>query len=158
MSRFTRFTLVKRKSKAIGLKISTKAVNEMAREDITTTYKYSEGSKLERLSFERAYAHGARPKYQNGQILDFDSKDEKNNKYQLEISFEANQTESKFIGQDFDFDIFLKNYTSKNIEDADLEVIIYTITDNMQNQHLIKKNRIFLGLDRCSSDLFLGSQ
>ena len=67
MSRFTRFTLVKRKSKAIGLKISTKTVNEMAREDITATYKYPGGSKLERLSFERAYAHGARPKYQNGQ-------------------------------------------------------------------------------------------
>ncbi|KAM4793127.1 protein-glutamine gamma-glutamyltransferase 4 [Cyanocitta cristata] len=43
-------------TQAIGKKISTKAVGQNRREDITREYKYPEGSKEERMSMQRAYS------------------------------------------------------------------------------------------------------
>uniref|UniRef100_UPI00398E4758 protein-glutamine gamma-glutamyltransferase K-like n=1 Tax=Pristiophorus japonicus TaxID=55135 RepID=UPI00398E4758 len=47
--------------KAVGHQISTKAVGSDEREDITDSYKYSEGTDEERIAVEMACRHGSRP-------------------------------------------------------------------------------------------------
>ncbi|XP_078065035.1 protein-glutamine gamma-glutamyltransferase K-like, partial [Mustelus asterias] len=47
--------------KAVGHKISTKAVGSDGREDITESYKFSEGTDEERIAVETACRHGSRP-------------------------------------------------------------------------------------------------
>ncbi|XP_053914952.1 protein-glutamine gamma-glutamyltransferase 4 [Cuculus canorus] len=49
-----KYTKVSTDTRSIGVNISTKAVGENKREDITAEYKFPEGSKQERLSMEKA--------------------------------------------------------------------------------------------------------
>ncbi|XP_069716088.1 protein-glutamine gamma-glutamyltransferase 4 [Phaenicophaeus curvirostris] len=51
-----KYTKVGTDTKSIGVNISTKAVGQNKREDITAEYKFPEGSKQERLSMEKATA------------------------------------------------------------------------------------------------------
>ncbi|NXP25048.1 TGM4 glutamyltransferase, partial [Scytalopus superciliaris] len=51
-----KFTRVSTETQDIGRNISTKAVGQNRREDITLEYKYREGSKEERKAMERAYS------------------------------------------------------------------------------------------------------
>ena len=74
-SRTGEVELVKRDTKSIGHKISTKAVGTWLRHDVTHNYKNEEGSEAERQSHERAYAHGARSVYHQNHIWERDSKD-----------------------------------------------------------------------------------
>lgn len=66
------FDLISRRKNSTGHSISTKAVNRLAREDITGQYKFNEGSEEERDAVELAYAHGSCPAYQSGQIIELD--------------------------------------------------------------------------------------
>nr|CAB3266930.1 transglutaminase [Phallusia mammillata] len=55
--------LLRRNTRDVGRKLSTKAVGSNEREDLTDRYKYEEGSSDERKAFERAYAHGRKADY-----------------------------------------------------------------------------------------------
>jgi len=129
------FDLIKRNKNAIGKNISTKAVGAFEREDVTKYYKYAEGSKEERESFDRAYAHGSKPRYQAGQIIAKDGE-----KFDVEIKFPPTNS-NKAVGEDFQFEVLVKNYTNLDVADANVTVLVHTATDNAAKKHLVKKQK-----------------
>lgn len=135
MNKAGKFELIKRNKNAIGKNISTKAIGQMDREDITKFYKFPEGSEEERQSFDRAYAHGSRPRYQSGQIIPKDGE-----KFDVEVKFPSDAA-SKIVGDDFNFEVLVKNYTNLDVKSAVVTVLVHTATDNSVKKYLVKKQR-----------------
>lgn len=104
----------------------------MIREDVTRQYKFPEGSQEERNSFQLAYAHGSRPRYQHGQIIEKDGE-----KFDVEINL--SKVNDKVVGNDLEFEVFVKNYTKFTAKDIDVLVIVHSCTYNSSKFKLVKK-------------------
>merc|ERR1711981_566535 len=126
------FALVKRKKNEIGKNISTKAVGEMAREDVTGHYKFAEFSEDERNSFELAYAHGSRPRYQAGQIIEQDGEG-----FDVEIDF-PESTLTAVVGDNFTTNISVHNKTSQSAKKVIINALIHTTLYNNKKHELVK--------------------
>lgn len=86
---------------AIGHHISTKAVGQDAREDITLQYKYEEGSIEERNCVHRAFRYSSR---KESKVYDIKEPD---------VKFDLISPEKVTLGEDFKLEVKLKNITDE---------------------------------------------
>lgn len=132
------FDLVSRQRSACGKHISTKAIGVLDREDVTHNYKFPEGSEEEQLSFDTAYNHGAKPKYQTGDLMSADIKRE----FSIDLEFPDDE---KLIG-----DTLLINVKSKNDAElaiSDIPIIVVISSTNYKNTEKTEIKEVLLRED-----------
>nr|XP_006824931.1 PREDICTED: hemocyte protein-glutamine gamma-glutamyltransferase-like [Saccoglossus kowalevskii] len=115
-------------SRRIGKKISTKAVGEFQRQDVTDVYKYPEGTEEERVAVLEATKHVSSGK----RLYNVGKKD---------VKFRIKTMDDAMVGEDIEFRVKIVNENKDESREIFINVTCYSVRYTGVRVHEIFKNK-----------------